>query len=137
MKTMIGLSLTWLGLALCMAHGAPARPLYQPPEPPKSDPLIDVRNTVWEGAFFTAGRHVSVAFAADGTLIYRGLDKGKVTGAASSGNWILIGNKIVFDINKYSDHNGTIQGNIIDGESTNKGGMSGRFRLERVGMIQN
>ena len=133
MMRVIGLSLMWLPLAFCMAHGAPARPLHVPPEPPKTTPVFDVRGTAWEGSFFApSGRSVWFAFNPDGTISYRGIPHGDM----ATGRWTLSGNKIVFDVNNYSHHTGTLQGDVIEGESTNVGGMRGPFRIQRVGLIE-
>ena len=133
MKFMIGLAISWLGIALCAAHAAPARPLYQPPDPPKSAEFFILHDTVWEGSFFQAsGKTVRITFMTDGRVVYQGLS-GKGVDKTSPGNWKLTGNKIAFDVNKYSEHVGTLVGDVIEGESTNKGGLRGPFRLQRVG----
>jgi hypothetical protein len=43
----------------------------------------------------------------------------------------LTGTKVVIEINMYSEHRGTVIGDIMEGESTNKSGMRGQFRLQR------
>jgi hypothetical protein len=120
------LSTIWLLLAFTMADGAPAQPRYEPPEAPKSPPgPLELSGTVWDGVFF--GGPARITLHPDGTLTYRH------NAEVAPGLWRGTGaDTLYIEINRYSEHRGTLKGNVIQGHSTNRGGMTGEFRLQRV-----
>lgn len=125
MKRMLGIILAWLIVAA--GHGAPVRPLYEPPDPPRVEPTLNLRGTVWRGKSLSM-LPIEIRFQADGTLVY------EVVGSKSQspGSWSAIGTQVTFDINKYTDHRGTISGNDIRGDAVNRAGQTGTFALQRV-----
>ena len=124
MKRLGACCLTWLTIALGIAQAAPARPLYQPPEPAKEFVFRDVRGTVWKGPE-AADRHIQ--FNGDGTLsYYAGGGKGNAT-------WKQQGHEVYFEINNgYREFRGTInlEGTVIQGDSWNKAGKRWRTVLQ-------
>ena len=116
MRRALALSIAWLTVAMGAAYAVPARPLYQPPEPPKDFTFHDLRGTLWKGP---EPADSYLQFNADGTLsYYAGGGKGNAT-------WKQEGNKVYFEINNgYREFRGTInfEGNAIQGDSWNKAG---------------
>jgi hypothetical protein len=110
------LSFAWFTVAIGIAQAAPARPLYEPPEPPKEITFFDLRGTAWKGPE-AADRYIQ--FNADGTLSYH------VGGKGGNATWKQEGNRVYFEINNgYREFRGTINfaGNAIQGDSWNKAG---------------
>jgi hypothetical protein len=117
------LMLTWFVLALGIGHAAPARPLYEPEEPPKLPALIigGSNRTAWLGKYNTVDR--VFIFEPDGTVSYRTIAKtSKVF--KERGFWKLEGNNLTFDhfINpktKVMEFHGIVKdANTIVGEAT-------------------
>ena len=119
-------------LGTSFAGAVPARPRYEPPEAPKPAAALTIHG-VWRGTLLTKGTSVEIGFTADGKVQYSRPNKDGTGKLGSSGSWRLEGNKVIFDINQYSEHRGVLIGNVIEGESSNKTGLRGTFRLERVG----
>jgi hypothetical protein len=123
MKRLFACCFAWLVLAFGSAQGVPARPRYEPPDPPKpSPPMTNLRGTTWHGHFFSTD--CQVTFEHNGALTYRRNQE------TDPGFWKLSDNNVVIEINMYSEHRGTVTGNIMEGQSTNKSGMRGQFRLQ-------
>jgi hypothetical protein len=110
-------------LALEMAQGAPARPLYEPPAAPALAPQLA---GAWDGYFFSDSGRVQVYLHADGSLTYH------CPTSTSPGSWRLSGNDVLIDINQYSQHRGKLVGDVIQGESFNRENTRGTFRLQRI-----
>jgi hypothetical protein len=128
MRRPVFVSLVWLALSACLAAGAPARLPNGPEKPPDPPPaLLDLRGTTWQGECFSIPCRITLE--PDGTLTYR---THKDDTNTSPGVWRQTGNQLVFEINQYSEHRGIITGNIVQGDSSNKGGMRGKFQLQRV-----
>jgi hypothetical protein len=90
----------------------------------KPAPMLELAGTTWRGALF--GIDAEITFQKDGSLTYRR------DGETAPGSWKTKDNLIWFEINKYSEHRGTISGDTMKGMSTNKGGQSAQFQLRRV-----
>jgi hypothetical protein len=117
------LMLTWFMLALGIGHAAPARPLYEPEEPPMLPALVigGLNGTAWLGKYNTVDR--VFIFEPDGTVSYRTTAKtSKVF--KERGSWKLEGNILTFEhyINpktKLMEFRGTVKdANTIVGEAT-------------------
>jgi hypothetical protein len=126
MKRLLAFSIAWSLLALSVAQAVPARPLYEPSDAPKPPPTLSLSDTTWLGRLFTENEQVT--FHADGTLTY-GHGKG---GGGSPGVWRLTGNQLYFEINKYSEYQTTVNGDVIQGNGWNKGGQKCEPLLKRV-----
>jgi hypothetical protein len=126
MKRLLGLLFAWSLLALGVAQAVPARPRYEPPDPPKAPPPLSLSGTTWLGRLYAENEQVT--FNADGTLTY-GHGKG---GGTSPGVWRLTGNQLYFEINKWSEYQTTITGDIIHGNGWNKSGQICQPLLKRV-----
>ena len=127
MKRLAFCSVIWMCMAIGMMHAAPARPLYQPPEPTKEFAFKDVRGTVWKGPE-AADRYIQ--FNADGTLSY------VPGGAKGNATWKQQGHEVYFEINNsYREFRGTInvEGTMIQGDSWNKAGKRWRTVLQPMG----
>ncbi len=108
------------------AYAVPARPLYEPPDPPKAPQAIDLVGTTWKGRLYTEGEQVT--FHADGTLTYGSTIKGN----GSPGVWRLTGNQLYFEINKWSEYQTVVVGDVISGSGSNKGGQKCQPYLKRL-----
>jgi hypothetical protein len=125
MKRAIGCLCVWLALAV-VAQAVPSRLLYVPPEPPKAAPLIVLSDTTWVGRLYSDNEQVT--FHADGTLTYGSTVKGR----GSPGVWRLTGNQLYFEINRYSEYQTIVNGDVIAGNGTNKNGQKCQPLLRRV-----
>lgn len=112
-------------LSLSTAYGVPARPLYEPPPPPKMPALIQLPGTTWIGRLYTDNEQVT--FHADGTLTYGAT----VKGAGSPGSWRLVGNQLYFQINNWSEYETIVEGDMIRGNGWNKSGQKCQPMLKR------
>jgi hypothetical protein len=103
---------------------APARPLYQPEDPPKLPARavqVNLVGTAWVGKYISINRIFT--FEPDGTLSYKAAS-GKGKGFANRGTWRVVGDVLEFE--HYTNPNqklmhfrGTIKdGNTIVGEAT-------------------
>ncbi|MSQ93412.1 MAG: hypothetical protein EXR98_02525 [Gemmataceae bacterium] len=72
----------------------PARPLYEPPDPPKplAPVVVNLAGSAWLGKYAAANR--TYIFEADGTLSYK---TATVTIFKNRGAWRLEGNTIYFE----------------------------------------
>jgi hypothetical protein len=95
------------------------------PDPPP--PQLDLRGTTWHGKCF--GIPCFITLEPNGTLTYR---VNKNDPNTSPGVWRLTGDQLFFEINQFSEHRGPIINNTVQGESSNKSGMRGKFQLQRV-----
>ena len=123
--------LTFVGIAIGVAHGVPSRPLYLPPEPPSLPPMVTVHGTTWSGHLYVDNENVT--FHADGTLTYTHGQIGNHVGGGSPGNWKLTGNHLWFQINNWSEFETTVTGDTIQGTGNNKGGQKTNALMRRVG----
>lgn len=122
MRLVILSMIAWCAVAA--ASAAPARPLYEPPAPPRLV-LIDLRNTQWHG---TEPADRNIFFHADGSLGY-------LQGQKSFGTWKITGDTIYFEFNnRYREFRGVIKGNVIQGESWNVTGKRWQTLLDRTPM---
>jgi hypothetical protein len=117
----------WSLLALGIARAVPARPLYEPPEAPKPPPTLSLSGTTWQGRLYADGERVT--FHADGTLTY---NIGQGRGGGSPGSWRLTGNQLYFEINKYSEYQTIVDGEVIKGNGWNKDGLKCQPFLKRI-----
>ena len=100
-------------MALGVLDAAPARPLYEPPEPPKLATPISLGGTYWFGKCFVD--NFWIIFENNGTITY-----GYTGHKWNSGSWKLDGNNLYFEMNKkYLEFRGTVTGNTIQGEAWN------------------
>jgi hypothetical protein len=125
MKNLLACLGVWLVVAASWARPAPARLPYEP-EPPAKQYFIHLAGTTWIGMLYQ--ENSKVTFHADGTLTY-----GEV-GSGSPGIWKLNGNNLYFEINKYSEYQTIVQGDIILGTGTNKAGQGCKPNLKRVAL---
>jgi hypothetical protein len=118
----------WLIAAFAAVDAAPARMLHQPAGAPTIPPAQpSLAGTTWQGMCFNIPCWITLK--ADGTLTYR---TSKDDNSTSPGVWSLTGNQLVFEINQYSTHRGIVADNFVTGDSSNKDGLRGTFRLQRV-----
>jgi hypothetical protein len=130
MKRLLCLMFAFTGVAVGALHAAPARLPYRPekvPEPPPQPAQLDLRGTTWRGSCFDIP--CLITLEPDGKLTYR-VNKNDTN--TSPGFWRVAGDQLVFEINQFSEHRGPIVGNSVQGESSNKSGMRGKFQLQRV-----
>lgn len=122
MLRLVAYSVAMLGAAIGMAQAVPARPLYEPTDPPRSLARpAELHNTAWVG---TESADRNLFFHSDGTLGYTRTQK-------AFGTWKLEGNNLYFEFNnRYREFRGTIQGNVIQGESWNRVGKRWQTRLQ-------
>ena len=112
----------WSALGFGVAGAVPARPLYEPPEPPKIA-APDLRDTAWQGI---EAPDRNIYFHSDGQLSY-------TRGQAGFGTWRLEGNVVYFEFNKcYREFRGVFQGDVIQGDSWNIAGKRWMTTLKRV-----
>ena len=123
MKRMLAAGFVWLGLALA-AGAVPARLPYMPEPLPKPPVIPVLAGTVWRGQLYYPNSRI--AFLGDGTLTYG------EPGSTSPGSWRLEGNKLYFEINKYSEYDTIFLGDVIQGEGWNKGGQRCKPLLKRA-----
>ena len=114
-------------VAFSIAIGAPARPLYEPPDPHKPVPAVLFVGTTWVGRLFTDNEQVT--FHANGTLTYQFGQDGRDRG--SPGTWKLTGNQLWFEVNKYSEYQTTITADTIQGIGWNREGQKVKPLLKR------
>lgn len=132
MKTTAGVLLALL--ALSGVQGAPMKPLYQPPSPPGAEAGYQLGGTVWRGVSLSK-LPFELVFEHGGTLRYHVVNNGpggRAAGPGSPGSWKIFGNQVIFDINKYTDHDGVITGNEMRGTAVNRANQRGTFSLKRV-----
>jgi hypothetical protein len=123
MKRILTCIVVWSILALGIAQAVPARPLYEPPDPPNPPPMLDLNETLWKGA---EAADQYILFHADGTLSFFPQSRG-------GGSWKKEGNTVYFEINKgYREFRGSIQGDIIQGDSWNVAGKRWNTVLKRA-----
>ncbi len=99
MQRLLLFSMSWFVLAISIAHGVPARPLYEPETPPKAPPPpveADLRGTAWLGKYNAIQR--IFIFEADGSLSYK---SSTATSAIfkQRGKWWLDGTTLYFEHN--------------------------------------
>ena len=126
MKRLFACFIAWFVLGLGIAQAVPARPLYEPPDPPKPPPTFSLDETTWLGRLYADNEQVT--FHANGTLTY-GYGNGGMT---SPGVWRLTGNQLYFEINKWSEYQTTVDGDVIQGNGWNKNGLKCQPFLKRV-----
>jgi hypothetical protein len=100
-------------VAASVLAAAPARRLYEPPEPPKQFETITLAGTYWFGTCYVP--NFWIIFEPNRTITY-GYNGNKW----NSGSWKLEGNNLYFEMNKrYLEFRGTVTGNSIQGEAWN------------------
>jgi hypothetical protein len=123
MRSILGLAVIGILIALGSTDAAPARLLHRPsePTPPPAPVMLDLNGTTWLGKYMAANR--TFIFEADGTLSYKSAAK-TAKAFKNRGFWKLEGNKLYFEhyINpnqKLMEFHGVIKdGNTIVGEAT-------------------
>ncbi len=125
MQRMSLLLFAWLVLAFADACAAPARPLYEPPDPPKAPParaIFQLEGSAWLGKYNAINR--IFILEADGTLSYKSATlKGKGNAIKNRGSWKLEGDQLFFQHHikpgtVLMEFRGTIKdGNTIVGEA--------------------
>src|SRR2546430_2530509 len=95
MKRVHVLSITCIVAAVSIAHAVPARPLYEPPDPP-TPVVFTLGGTHWFGTCYA--ENFWIIFEKQGTINwgYGQLDAKK---AGSNGTWKLEGNNLYFEMN--------------------------------------
>jgi len=125
-----------LVFAVCLlvagiAQAVPARPLYEPVERPKPPVIRNLRGTTWiavDGLDSSLNR--VLIFMPDGTLKYG--SGGQPAAFSNGASWKVEGNNLYFEINnQYREFKGQVLGDVIVGQSWNKGGMRWETRLQR------
>src|SRR5437870_808211 len=112
MTRILAVLVVWFPLLLGLLQAAPARPLYEPPEPPKLARL-ELRGTTWEGQDHVPNYRIT--FESDGTVTY-GYNKKFNRG----GSWTFDGANLYFEVNKkFREFKGTVDGRTIKGDSWN------------------
>ncbi len=121
MKRMIPLVFT--ALAVGVLHAAPARLPYVPEKLPAPPQELDLRGTTWDSRLKAEDR--MFVFHSDGTLHFGG--------NTEKSSWRVEGNTVYVEINNgYRFFRGTVQGDVMEGESWNIAGSRWTTRLERV-----
>lgn len=118
MKRLLAYVLMLIGLGVLDA--APARPLYDPPPPPKQAAPFSLAGTYWFGKCYVD--NFWIIFEEQGTINwgYGQLDAKK---AGSTGTWKLEGKKVYFEFNKKTlEFEGTTDGVIMEGLTFNNSG---------------
>jgi hypothetical protein len=110
-----------MAVLICLPLAAHAVPLPRDVIPEKPS----LEDTEWSGEF--EGRAFRYRFDKDGVLRY--FSNGDST---SKGKWKQTRESVEFDINDYSFHKATVQGNLLEGTSSNRDGRKWTFRLNRV-----
>lgn len=124
MKRLSACTLTWFVLAISLAEAVPVRRLYEP-ESPKNE-TVSLVGTTWVGQDFSANYRIT--FESDGTMTY-GANHAKNRG----GSWKLVGHTLYFEMNKkYREFEGTVSGDILQGNSWNITGKRWQTFLQRV-----
>jgi hypothetical protein len=116
--------LACLVFALGVAQGVPARPRYEPIEPPSRAPLA-LAGTHWFGKCYVD--NFWIIFEPNGTIT-NGYNMNKW----NNGTWKLEGNNLYFEMNnKYLQFRGTVTGNIIHGKAWNVNGSRWQTRFSK------
>ena len=113
MTRMLAIVVTFAS-ALGVARAVPARLPYMPPDPPKAPVTSVLAGTIWRGMLFMDNSRIE--FKSDGTLTYC------EPGGTSPGSWRIEGEKVRFEINKYSEYDTVRQGEVIQGVGWNQAG---------------
>jgi hypothetical protein len=97
------------------AYAVPARPLYEPVEHPRPQPIV-FAGTHWFGKCYAD--NFWIIFEKDGKLTY-----GYSGNTFKNGTWKLQDSDLYFEMNnKYLEFRGVMCGDIIHGESWNVAG---------------
>ncbi len=123
MKRSLAVLAVWFGLAFA-AGAVPARLPYMPEAPPKPPEVQVLAGSVWRGQLYDPNSRI--VFNGDGTLTYG------EPGGTTAGSWRLEGNKLFFEINKYSEYDTVLLGDVIQGEGWNKAGQRCKPLLKRI-----
>jgi hypothetical protein len=108
-----------MAVLVCLPLAAQAVPL---PRDVVSDSL---EGTEWTGQL--DGIAFRYRFDKDGVLRYY-----SSSDTTSKGKWKQKNDGVEFDINDYSFHKGKLQGEMLEGTSSNRDGRKWTFRLNRV-----
>jgi len=113
-------------IAFEAAHAVPARPLYVPEERPKLPPRFEFGGSYWFGKCYETD--FWVVFEKNGVLSY-----GYSGNTFKNGTWKLEGTNLYFEMNnRYLEFRGTMQGDLIQGESWNVAGGRWDTRFARM-----
>lgn len=125
------LFLIWFAGAIGTTLAAPTRPLYEPPPTPET-PALDFRGTQWFGTTYE-GKPWIIVFHVDGRVT--NTDNGSEH--KYSGTWKATGNAVYMELHKkYYEFNGTVQGDVLDGDSRNVTGLRWKTTFRRVASIK-
>ena len=130
MKRIVAPGFIWFTTVLSTLSAAPARPLYEPPDPPKPLPAFTMAGSYWYGKCYAD--NFWMIFEEGGTINwgYGSLDAKK---AGSHGSWKLDANQLYFEMNgKVLEFRGTMDGQVIQGGASNKDGYSYPTLLRRM-----
>ncbi|MSQ93410.1 MAG: hypothetical protein EXR98_02515 [Gemmataceae bacterium] len=119
------------GFAFGIAAAAhPARPLYEPPDPPKAAPPFTMAGTYWFGKCYAD--NFWMIFEEQGTINW-GYGQLDVKKAGSTGTWKLEGNHLYFEFNKKTlEFRGTTDGQVIEGSTFNNSGSNYKTYLRHT-----
>jgi hypothetical protein len=110
-------------LAAISAIPTPAAPRLKP-EKPTIPPLA---GTSWAGKT-AEGWDMTITFAADGKMTY-----GYRNNTHTTASWKQDGDKVYYEMNdRYCEFDGTLAGDVIDGQNHNVQGRTWTTRLTRV-----
>jgi hypothetical protein len=110
-----------MAVLLCVPLAAYAVPLPRDVIPEKPS----LEGTEWSGEL----EGVAFRYRFDKNGVLRYFSNSDMT---SKGKWKQTSESVEFDINDYSFHKAKVQGNVLEGTSSNRDGRKWTFRLNRV-----
>jgi hypothetical protein len=124
MKRLLAL-VVWLIAVIPAVHAVPARLLYDPTF--KNPDPFELCGSRWFGSDIESGDW-EISFEKDGKITYTYNDR-----TFRNGSWQWQGNALYFETNnKYYEFRGSVQGNLIDGESSNVKGIRWHTSMRRL-----
>ncbi len=109
----------WLAALAGLAISSGGVPALVPssPLPPEMHAIVRLEGTVWKG-LDSDGHQYTFRFKKGGKLNYT-----SPSGTFENGTWQQHGDRVYMEMNqKYAEYRGVIQGNRIDGKSSNRVG---------------
>ena len=115
-----------LFVALVIVSGlAVAAPI---PKSLKSKPTVALAGSLWKSTSSIDKSNTVYVFLDDGVLQYKHSMESK---DSTPGTWVLNDSELTIEINKYSIHTGTVEGDTITLKSKNKANLSWTTVLTR------